>query len=130
LVDVVFYSVHSERYEGEPRDIPEKTELDLMINLSRDGVRIEVRCTVAVNTSEASFVVDAASRFELSEDVEISAEATTDFVGKIGLMAVYPYLREAVYQAASKLRVAPPMLGLLTGSQANVRPTEGAGSGA
>lgn len=123
LVDVFFYSIRSERNEGTAADWDGVAgELDLKINLLREGTRLEVRCVASVFNEEARYRVDAASRFELAEEVEVSDQAMAEFVGKVGLMAVYPYLREAVHQAAAKLRATPPMLGLLTSAQATVCP--------
>lgn len=73
----------------------------------------ETRSKMVVKTVDADLVADAAAVFTYSEPLEVPQEVAGEFVEKVGLMAVYPFLREQVFTTASRLGVAPPVLGLL-----------------
>jgi hypothetical protein len=121
LSDIVYYAVSATRRDEAG---PEGTSHEFAIFVLHDGARIEVRCRAVVDTSDAQYVVDASSRFELKHPVEITDDAKQEFVEKVGLMAVYPYIRETVAASAAKLRLAQPLVGLLQAGNVSITPTK------
>lgn len=119
LKDIVYYAVSATRHGDANRaaiagDTGSRTDqIEIEVAVRHLPTSIEVRCRGSVDVPEAQFVADAAAIFELSHQVEISAETMGEFVSKVGVMAVYPFLRESIFACASKLRVDPPVLALL-----------------
>jgi len=120
LDDIIYYGVTAVRREqpGGPEDPTESTQLFVL----HEGVRLEVRCRVVVETLDAAYQVDVASRFELQHPVEITEDVRQLFVEKVGLMAVYPYVRETITESAAKLRLGQPLMKLLRSGQVNITP--------
>lgn len=103
-----FYEVSAQRRE-ETRD----PEVGIDIRLRHAEQEIEVRCAARVTGDEADFRADASALFSLDHPVQVTEAAMAEFVARVGVMTVYPYLREAVHQSASKLGVAQPVMKLL-----------------
>jgi len=118
LEDVVYYGISAAR-RGESSDLDQVSD-SYELFVRNDGVRLEVRCRATVDTDEAQYVVDAASRFSLAEPVEITERAQQDFVQKIGLLAVWPYIRETISANAAKLRLAPMQVKLLRAEDVHI----------
>lgn len=110
LEDIVYYAVSATR-RNEPG--PEVTTDAFALFVLHDGLRIEVRCRATIDTADAQYVVDAASRFALKQPITIAEDAKKEFVQRVGLMAVWPYIRESVAESAAKLRLGPLQLKLL-----------------
>lgn len=121
LEDVVYYGISAER-RGESSDV-DKVSDSYELFVRHDGVRLEVRCRATVDTDEAQYVVDAASRFLLAEPVEITERAQQEFVQKIGLLAVWPYIRETISANAAKLRLSPMQVKLLRADNIHITTT-------
>jgi len=85
----------------------------------------ETRTKLVVQTVEADLSADAGAIFTYSEPLTVSREVAGEFVEKVGVMAVYPFVREQVFTTASRLGVAPPVMGLLRAGQFRIElPTE------
>ena len=120
LEDVVYYGMSAVR-RGE--NDPEKTSDSYALFVRHDGVRLEVRCRATVDTDDAQYVVDAASQFSLAEPVNITEVAQQEFVQKVGLLAVWPYIRETISANAAKLRLAPMQVKLLRAEDVHITAT-------
>ncbi len=108
-----------ERAEDEPAREPSES----FSVLTRSGATwFETRSKMVVRTADADLVADAAAIFSYSEPLDVPQNVAGEFVEKVGLMAVYPFLREQVFTAASRLGVAPPVLGLLRAGGFTVGP--------
>lgn len=110
LSDVVFYRVDAQRVED-----PEGVEDDaaIQVQVRRDEHRMEVRCVLEHVSDGGRYVVEAASRYEFSEPVDFDEPVQNEFVARVGVMAVYPFLREALITESARLRLPAPVLGLL-----------------
>ncbi|NHA68223.1 hypothetical protein [Phycicoccus flavus] len=122
LRDIIFFQVHAERLSSGPGSENELHEVNredegqqigIQIQERHSETRIEVRCVLHGETRDARYVIDAAAQYEVEAPVVISPEVVEAFVERVGIMAVYPYLREALQSAAAKLRLDAPVLGLL-----------------
>ncbi|GAB3471950.1 hypothetical protein AB1207_24110 [Kineococcus endophyticus] len=131
LSDIIYYEVSARRLEPVPsetsedltenKEKEEQTE-DISILERHDELKMEVRCKLQITTSDIELAVDAASQFNFSEPIEMNASARAEFVAKVGIMAVYPYLRESAHAVASKLRVEPPLVSLISSGDVSVTP--------
>ncbi len=124
LRDIVFFEVAALRNEAPDAEVDRDAQHAVQVSVRAGDERIEVRCRLTVDTGQATLVIDAASRFEYREPLTVSPSARAVFVKRVGVMAVYPYLREAAHEAASKLRVDAPLLGLLRGNEVELDEAE------
>ena len=108
LDGILYHEVGATR-RAESRE----TEVNIDISLRRDERKIEVRCAAEVVGEDADFRTDASAVFSLDGPVEITDAALAEFVERVGVMTVYPYLRESIHQLAAKLEVRRPVMKLL-----------------
>lgn len=108
LTEVRTYLLRAGRGTHADPDDPE-----MLISARVEPEWIEVRCRLTVQSSDADLVVDRSAVFSHTEPLEVSSETTREFIEKVGVMTVYPYLREAVTRLASDLGVSAPVMGLL-----------------
>lgn len=74
---------------------------------------IETRLRVSLATDHAELTSDISSVYTLSEEREVDAEVIREFVERVAIMAIYPFIRESIFSTARKLGVPPPVLGLI-----------------
>ncbi|MBB1010706.1 hypothetical protein BXY47_0059 [Dietzia kunjamensis] len=115
LTDVIFYEVRARR-------APQATdsEVAIQIALRRDELVLEVRCRATVTGAGGEYFTDASAVFTLREQISATEDVITDFVERVGVMAVYPYLRESISQSAAKLGLERPILKLLRPGEVRV----------
>lgn len=112
LVDIVFFEVAGKRSASSPaEDSDDSPDIDISVRTSSTG--IDVRCVCRVSGGGGEYVCDAAARYDFGRPVEIRDPVLPEFVRRVGVMAVYPYLRESITASAAKLRLPPPLLRLL-----------------
>lgn len=78
----------------------------------REGI-IEVRVNANVRVRAAEYMVEAATQFHHSPELTVSEETAREFAEHVGVMAIYPYLREAIQDASARLRQRVLVLPLL-----------------
>jgi hypothetical protein len=71
------------------------------------------RITMTVHTPKARLAADIGVAYTFSEPLAVPQEIVAEFVEKVAVMAVFPFLRESVFTTATRLGVAPPVIGLL-----------------
>lgn len=112
LCDVRFFKISAELIEpndDHPRDCPsadadrisvedEGTEISVNLGLRthQDGPSIGVRIEFTASHETWRVSLDVSAEFEAQEPFVASEEARVDFANKIGVMALYPYIREIV----------------------------------
>lgn len=131
LRDIVFFQVHAERLNSTPKGAADgevqnepSQRIGIQIQERHSETHIEVRCILEGETQDARYVIDAAAQYETETPVEINQDVVEAFVERVGVMAVYPYLREALQSAAAKLRLDAPVLGLLRPGGVKVTPDD------
>lgn len=108
LTEVRTYLLHGERANSVADD-----EARIAVAVEHEGVLLEVRCKMTASTGDAELSVDRSAVFTLGHRQAIPASVMGEFVEKVGVMTVYPYLRESLFSLASSLGIAPPVVGLL-----------------
>lgn len=78
-----------------------------------EGKMIEARLRLEHRTEEAILTADIAVIYEMREARKITNAALGEFLEKVGVMAVFPFIREAIVTSAARLGVAVPVLGML-----------------
>lgn len=110
IADVVFHEVCAKR---SPESAEAEDELSMQIMAREDGKEIGIRLRATVVGGGGQYMVDAEGIFELATPAKISPEILSEFIEKVGVMVVYPYVREAINDAAARLCVTRPVLKLL-----------------
>lgn len=119
LTEVRPYESSARRVDqGEPTQ-----ELQVMV-AETDGA-MEVRARMAVRTAEAELIADSSVVYTSQQKLDISGSVKAEFVQKVGLMAVYPFLREAIFTGAARIQVAAPVVGLLRAGHFSVERSDG-----
>lgn len=108
LTDIVFYETSARRNP----DV-EETALSIEIALRKEEEVLEVRCRAIAAGGGGEYVADASAVFALQEPVDVPDAVMTEFVERVGVMSVYPYLRESITQSGAKLGLDRPVLKLL-----------------
>ena len=108
LRDVRFYKLSAELIEAVPSDTgPEKAEdpddgeaADISVTVGlrtrQEGSALGIRIEFTASQENWRVTLDVAAEFEAEEPFLTSEVGRTDFADKVGVMTLYPYIREAV----------------------------------
>lgn len=99
----------------------------LRVMVERNPEHIEVRCEGRFSTPDASYVTDVGARFLHEEPLDVADDVLNEFVQRVGVMAVWPYLREAVRDLSAKIDAGRVVIGLIRAGQVELteEPPEG-----
>jgi hypothetical protein len=136
IVDVVYYEVAGRRRElsagdrdvleqpgGEPGSDDQAPSFEIL--LRSDDSRLEVRCRGTVVNVQGQLQVDVAVVYALPSASTVPEPLLREFAEKVGIMAVYPFLRESLVGIATKLRLPVPVLGILRQGSLTLGPPPG-----
>ena len=112
LTGVQAYEVRGRRTDPlPPEDVVKSAAPEVAIRVS--DTSIEVRMKLEVATEEAKLFADMAVSYTLSKPCHVTLGVLEEFVDRVGVMALYPFVRESIFSTAARLRVKAPVLGLL-----------------
>ena len=128
LKEIITYRLIAERVLN---DIEESAEpqYDLDARVRKDDGGIETRFRMHVEAPNARYIADVGGIFVNKNPLDISASIMRDFINEIGIMVVFPYLREAITGLAARLGMAPPLLGFLRRGEGTFGPDPSATTG-
>lgn len=112
LSEIRTYALSADRHESQDAE-----PANVTVSVRTDREWLETRCRLTLATDDATLVVDRSAIFSHREPIEASDPAIREFVEKVGVMSVYPYLREGVFTLASHLGVSPPVMALIRAGQ-------------
>ena len=125
LSGIRFNGFSAERIAGgEPVTDEEQAEQSIQVSIGQNPGLIEVRVQLELTTSAAKYVADAASQYRYPDDHEVSEEVARQFAEAVGVMAVYPYLRELVQTSSARLSLPPVTLPLMRQGEVNLSPKD------
>jgi hypothetical protein len=114
LTAITTYEVGGRRGEEKPDDAgSSESSDDFQIKVRLSDSDLETRARVRVDSAQAELIADVSATYTFTEPLELSREVVGEFVERVGVMSVFPYLREAIHTTASRLGVDAPVLGLL-----------------
>ncbi|GEM_PF-1088817 len=87
--------------------------------------QMEVRMRVEVSTSAAVLEADMAAVYDLTTPANLWAHVVYEFVERVAVMAIYPFVRESVFATASRMGVAPPVLGMMRAGEFSIGHPDG-----
>ena len=108
----------------EAEEAGDEQDSQLVVNMRSSSTSIEVRVRMAVRNQVAEFVADVSAWYHFSEQVYLDDDLRTEFGERIGVMAVWPFLREALHAQGAKLRTEIPLLGIIRQGQVSLRDVE------
>lgn len=113
LTEIKVYEIGGRRLD-DADNVPEREPAESMsVHARGTDTWLETRLRLDVHTAEADLLADAGAVFSFNEPLDVPEAVVGEFVEKVGVMAVYPFLREQIFTTASRLGVPAPVLGLL-----------------
>lgn len=89
-----------------------------------DDTSVNLRARLTVNAPDARYAVDAAVFYVAKEEVTIDREALEEFLNRAAMIALYPFMREALHEAGRKIGASPPLLGIHDPQDIQIRLSE------
>ncbi|QFP97008.1 hypothetical protein SEA_SUERTE_37 [Gordonia phage Suerte] len=117
LVDVRFYEVHALRdgTDGEP-------QWSIRVLTNQADTELQLRFRLELSGGGATYIADAAAVYVLNEAVEVPSDVVKEFAERVGIFAVFPYLRAALGNLANQLGLKRPVLPLLRRGMVRLTP--------
>lgn len=123
LRDIVVVELRAARLEGTILPVPAEEEPASNRVLRRvDEKSIEIRLIATVVNDGARFSVDVLVQYDKTEEFEPSDDALQEFTRRVGLMAGYPYVREAIADLSTRLRMGSVTLDILRPNEIDFGP--------
>ncbi len=119
LSEIRTYTLHAERASRD-----HDQDADVAISARSDADWLEVRCKMTISSDDADLLIDRAAVFHHSQPLAIPPAVLEDFIERVGVMSVYPYLREGAFTLATNLGVSPPVLALMRAGSVRMRTKE------
>lgn len=73
------------------------------LKLRHEGLELGTRISVTLDQLAWKIVVDAAVNYKTAVPVQLDREALLDFANRIGVMALLPYLRQAIADLSQRV---------------------------
>lgn len=126
LTEIRIYEIGGRRIVGST-DTAEATE-DFQVRATGDERHFETRARLTLVTAEAELLADVGGVYSFDEDLKLTQPVAAEFIQRVGIMAIYPFIREQIFASATRLGVPAPVLGMLRAGQFSVETnaTEGA----
>lgn len=142
LRDIVTYEVRARRFDGgfdlevdgaeefgafetdddlDNEDRPILRGVQIMTRADDDS--LDVRAVARVDNSSAVVNVDVAALYGKAFAFDIDAEVLQEFVARVSMMTIFPFIREAVQTESARIGV-PMKLGLLRASTLRPMPED------
>lgn len=86
-----------------------------------DNTSVNLRGRLTINAPDARYAIDAAVFYTAKEEVTIDREALEEFLNRAAMIALYPFVREALHEAGRKIGANPPLLGIYDPQDIQIR---------
>lgn len=120
LTEIRVYEIGGRRVDGTGSESAE----DFQVRATGNTHHFETRARLTLVTAEAELLADLSAVHAFDEELNISKEVAAEFTQRVGIMAVYPFVREQIFTSASRLGVTAPVLGMLRAGQFNIEMTD------
>lgn len=97
------------RRDDEPRSEDVVPEIGVRLGVDE----IETRMRIVVSTGEATLEADIGVIYRLVRPTNLWSQVVSEFIERVAALAVYPFVREAIFATASRMGVDAPVLGLI-----------------
>ena len=124
LVELQGIEVYELRGRGIDRadaaEFEEGYAISAAVNAAPDQIKTRFMLTFSAVNGES--YVDMAVRYALAVPASVPQAISVEFAERVGIMAAFPFLREHVYNLASRLGHSIPVLGLIQQGQFTLTP--------
>jgi hypothetical protein len=120
LTNIHTFEIRGQRLEVTADDPEQGITPDVGIRVAPTS--LETRMRVAVRLDGAEVTADMAVEYTFARPCALSAEVAREFVERVAVMAIYPFVRESIFATASRLGVDAPVLGLIRSGSFQVGP--------
>ncbi len=114
--DIQFYELSGRLYSGfeDSHDEGPTGSQDVSFKVRLGRTFLALRLRLQVNGEAGVYLADGAVIFKLQEAVEpVSSPIMQQFIEREAFPVLYPFVRQALYDVASRLGAEVPVLGLL-----------------
>jgi hypothetical protein len=80
------------------------------LQVSREALNL--RAQLNVEGPDATYLVDAAVFYTITQPGIVPKDVVSDFVNRVAILALYPFIREGLHELARKIDAKRPVLGL------------------
>lgn len=112
LVAMDFYEVSARRHDAVREDV-EDGQLTIHVQQRITDTHFGVRLTASVVSSQGEATASVAGEYKMLHGVSPSRRALQLFADEVGVMTVFPYVREAIATATAKVFGEPVHLPLI-----------------
>ncbi len=112
LVDMDFYEVSARRHDAVREDV-EDAQLTIHVQQRVTDTNFGVRVTASMVSPQGEATASVAGEYELLDGISPSRRALQLFADEVGVMTVFPYVREAIATATAKVFGEPVHLPLI-----------------
>ncbi len=86
-----------------PAEMPPNIAPVYGLKLRHDGREIGTRVSVTLDSVSWKIIVDASVEYTIDEDVDLADGVLLDFANNVGVMALIPYLRQAIADLSQRV---------------------------
>lgn len=119
LTGITTYAISGERHSDGAVHEPQQ---EMLVAVREEQLGFETRIQLTQTTPEAKLVADIGATYTLERPVTLAPGIMNEFVERVGVMAIFPYLREAVSTTATRIGVPAPIYGLMRQGQVHLTP--------
>lgn len=111
LDHIQFFKLSAEMDEtAGPSDALEEPDPSYSLKFFSDDELLGVRVATKVNLGVGTAIVDVAAHYRVHEPVNISQEGLLDFANRIAVLALVPYIRQAVADLTQRVFGSPALM--------------------
>lgn len=104
IVDVQFFALEAKIDEQSDVDeFPSNVVPAFSMQVRQDGAEIGVRLSVRLELGVGQVHVDAAATYVANEEFTMGEPASLEFANEVGVMALLPYIRQAIADLTQKV---------------------------
>jgi len=113
LDDIYFLKLSVDRANNsDDSDLDSGPRLDHEIFSRHDPSAMSVRVRTVLEATDANYEIDVVADYRSATPFEASEEIRRDFIERVAIMAIWPYMRMAVSDLAARMKTEAITLGL------------------
>lgn len=108
LRDVVFLKLDAERLEtsaAAPEEAPDRVQRSQQLLVRETPTALHARVDTTIASPEAKFQLHALAIYEKSQEFLVSQPVQKEFLEKVGIFTIWPYLRAQLHALCDGLSV-------------------------
>jgi len=103
IQSINFFNLTAELNEEEAATRAEEISPSYGLRVRTEGNELSVRLATTLEVGLGKIIVDAAVTYTLDADAEYSEEVRLEFANEVGIMALLPYVRQAIADLSQRV---------------------------